>query len=89
MATCKDCVHYDICLDDGDDAAKQNAEHAEEECDFFKNKADVVEVVRCRDCKYVHFNTSSETYHCRRRGYYSEKVNEDDYCSYGKRKEDD
>ena len=50
MATCKDCIHYDICLDNGDDAAKQNAPNAEKECDFFKATADVVEVVRCKNC---------------------------------------
>ena len=49
MATCKDCLHYEICLDNGDDAAKQNAEHAEEECEFFKNKANFVET------KYILF----------------------------------
>lgn len=49
--TCKDCIHYNICLDNGDDAAKQNAPNAEKECDDFKNKADFVEVVRCEKCK--------------------------------------
>ena len=48
--TCKDCIHYKICLDNGDDAAKQNAPNAEKECDTFKNKADFVEVVRCGNC---------------------------------------
>lgn len=42
--TCKDCIHYNICLDNGDDAAKQNAPNAEKECDDFKNKSEYVKV---------------------------------------------
>lgn len=35
--TCKDCVYYPACT-------------YHMWCDLFKNKADVVEVVRCKDC---------------------------------------
>lgn len=52
--TCKDCIHYDVCLDKGDYAAKHNVEFAEEECLFFRDKADFVEVVRCKDCDVPH-----------------------------------
>ena len=47
--------------------------------------ADVVEVVRCRDC--VHFDRKTST--CNHFGYYTyaPDVDEDDYCSYGERKE--
>ena len=45
--------------------------------------ADVVEVVRCKDCQYVHINSSSGKYHCKRRGYFSEEVKPTDFCSYG------
>lgn len=48
--------------------------------------ADVAEVVRCKDCNFVYFNSDSETYHCKRRGYYSEAVKPTDFCSYGERK---
>lgn len=47
MATCKECIHYDVCY---------HIEHygrhmeTEESCGGFKNKADFVEVVRCKDC---------------------------------------
>ena len=43
MATCKDCIHYDICIFHlkGDENKK---------CIRFKNKADLVKVVRCEDC---------------------------------------
>lgn len=43
-------------------------------------------ICRCKDCEYAHFNSSSETYHCKRRGYYSEEVKPDDFCSYGDKK---
>lgn len=46
--TCKDCVHYEVCQ-----------YHIDEETDMtvtesgkFKNKADYVEVVRCKDCEF-------------------------------------
>ena len=48
--------------------------------------ADVVEVVRCKDC--VHFDRKTST--CNHFGYYTyaPDVDEDDYCSYGERIED-
>ena len=48
---------------------------------------DVVEVVRCEKCKFVHFNSDSCRYHCKRRGYYSEEVKTTDFCSYGERRD--
>ena len=47
--TCEDCLSYDACLNwtdgwlDTDRAC---------DCEWFKNKADFVEVVRCKDCKH-------------------------------------
>lgn len=58
MATCKDCVHYEVCkrIDYELEYHNKSIKEAEEElpikCRFFKNKADVVPVVRCKDCKY-------------------------------------
>lgn len=49
--------------------------------------ADVVEVVICKDCRHCKFNSSAEVYKCDRRGYFTETVAEDDFCSYGERKE--
>lgn len=43
-ATCKDCLHYDICLFHVDEESRK------EKCVHFKNKADVVEVMRCKNC---------------------------------------
>jgi hypothetical protein len=50
---------------------------------------DVVPVVRCKDCKYyregVYFPKNPKFYCCRSK--YSLCTNEDDYCSYGERKD--
>lgn len=45
--------------------------------------ADVVEVVRCRDCVYSHFDSSSLRYSCHRE-WNRRHVEEDDFCNYGK-----
>jgi hypothetical protein len=54
---------------------------------IIEGNADVVEVVRCKDCRHCKFNSSAEIYKCDRRGYFTETVSEDDFCSYGERKE--
>lgn len=102
--TCKDCFHYEACsgftptdLDQDvfDYCRKGIADEIpdiEERCSCFMDKADVVEVVRCRDCKYYKPQTRSITwnntskYCCRGANV---KVNEDDYCSYGERSKND
>ena len=53
---------------------------------------DVVEVVRCKDCKHsVRYECKNDACYkftmCRRRDSYSEGVDDDDYCSYGERSE--
>ncbi len=50
--------------------------------------ADVVEVVRCKDCAYCRYVDGEDIYKCDRRGYYSEEVKPTDYCSYGERREE-
>ena len=47
---------------------------------------DAVEVVRCKDCQLCEFNTSSLTYKCTKGGMYT-TVGENDFCSYGERRE--
>ena len=44
-------------------------------------------ICRCENCQFVHFNKDSCTYHCKRRGYFSEEVKPRDFCSYGKRRD--
>ena len=79
MATCKDCIHYGIC-------SLWSTKDLEEDEAYkycfgnFKSAADVVEVVRCKDCK-----------HCERGICYYPKVryvshDKNHFCSYGERK---
>ena len=49
--------------------------------------ADVVEVVRCKDCKYLDYVDEHEKW-CMGRGYPATMVKDDGYCEIGKRKEE-
>jgi hypothetical protein len=48
MATCKECIHCDIC--EKDETLTEFDENQSAYCKGFKNKTDFVEVVRCKDC---------------------------------------
>lgn len=48
--------------------------------------ADVVEVVRCKDCKHSHFIKSCSKYECQK-GFGALKFS-NDFCSYGRRKDE-
>lgn len=83
MKNCKECIHNDFCNVDGYIKA--------DDCKFYKNKADVVEVVRCKDCQHykaqkqsAHWDNAKK-YCCRSA---TVKMNEFDYCSKGERRTD-
>ena len=46
--TCKDCIYRAMCYKH--EHYGYGDENNEEPCEMFKNKADFVEVVRCKDC---------------------------------------
>lgn len=83
--TCKDCIHYWICTFNltGNEWSK---------CFHFKNKADVVEVVRCKECKHCELRypakaigeEAMEGYYCYPNQRY---VKSTDFCNYGERSE--
>lgn len=85
--TCKECIHHDLCseLDTVSYHLFRNGGH----CRRFKNKADFVEVVRCKGCKYYERPSIDEdNYFCtaeHTQGLYS--PNKNDFCSYGERKQ--
>ena len=81
MATCKDCFHKNAC---GNFREFLMGGLVEKTCKHFKNKADVVPVVRCIDCKHLMF---SDCYGECSIGYMG-IVSPNDYCSYGERKEE-
>lgn len=55
MASCYDCIHCGACSDAGDSGFSSLKEDVSE-CKHFKNKADVEEVVHCKDCKHRRFS---------------------------------
>ena len=101
MATCKDCLYYEVCPLGLAIQGKTGT------CLKFKNKADFVEVCRCRDCIHAveldkHCELNRFAYkHCvmwkgeeeknvwhKYKKYYKDYsiVEPDDFCSYGERK---
>ena len=84
-ATCEDCVHYGVCY---------HIEHygreieTDEPCEKFINDADVVEVVRCKDCIHwggVMFDRVCKRWSCIDLKNHTQPL---DYCSCGERKGD-
>lgn len=70
------------------DADRETLEWAKDECirqAHCMPAADVVEVVRCKDCKHASFLYSCGGYMCKK-GCGATK-SENDFCSYGERKE--
>lgn len=49
--------------------------------------ADVVEVVRCKDCKYCYSPMNDDAHYCNLKHGLVGIVAEEDYCSYGERSE--
>ena len=86
MSICKDCIHYEICSPYV--APNESFPEVEGGCRCFKAKADVVEVVRCKDCK--HYGGVVYGGVCRKYSGYETKVctEKDHYCSYGERKDE-
>ena len=89
--TCKDCLHYVVC-----EALWQNngiSKIPPKQCGCFKNNSDVVEVVRCKDCKwYQEGKLLAPNKFCFRLEHPTEdrKIGynyaPDDFCSYGERR---
>lgn len=74
---CNDCIHFEVC-------GISKVLKTVTECPY--KRTDVVEVVRCKDCKYYR-DTNDETY-CNRNWWNDEwhRTYPDDYCSCGERK---
>ena len=48
---------------------------------------DAIQIVRCKDCKYVNFTEHRDYLRCTKHCAFSFRPN--DFCSYGKRRDDD
>jgi hypothetical protein len=59
-----------------------------DDCEHFENKADFVEVVRCKDCNHWNNGYCEGIPFCGDYASYIE-TKETDFCSYGERKEDE
>ena len=85
--TCKDCLYYEVCINFRNNICITDQERFEEYvinsdglCDRFKNKADFVEVVRCKDCGV------KGSACCMAGDFPLIKEIENCFCSYGQRK---
>ena len=76
MATCKECFHYVPCFSGGKSIWDNIEQTKDDHCKDFVPAADVVPVVRCKDCKY----RNPDGYKCRRDNLWHDS---DDFCSYG------
>ena len=77
MTKCEKCIHGDICANR--DCMDADDEIAMTYCAYFIGKADLVEVVRCKDC--IYHNVAP----CPMRLSLN-WTNDTDFCSYGERK---
>ena len=91
MATCKDCIHYEVCIDYVCDEhfTKETNQTTREMfspigCENFKNKTDFVEVVRCKECANGCHKTDISVL-CR---IFNVLMITEDYCSYGCKKDE-
>lgn len=94
--TCKDCLYHECCHSEiaygmgSDDLTGKYLTDIETRCKSFKNKHDVAEVCRCKDCKYIDVVTcpitGTERLYCDF-GTQPVYVRDSHFCSYGERKE--
>ena len=95
--TCKDCMCLDACvmilklfdpqITDEEIVDVSNRQHGEKRCCAFKNKVDMVEVVRCKDCGYFRKGDSKLYGICNRPLKKQVMKAHDDFCSDARRKD--
>lgn len=87
MVSCYDCIHCEACSDAGDSGYSCLKEDVSK-CKHFKNKADFVEVVRCKECKFYKTRKQSARRENKKKSCCRSaniKVNENDFCSFGEK----
>lgn len=78
MSKCKECLSEQVCrYNDGINLCCKE----DYECKNFKNKADFVEVVRCKDCKHYGDAGDCEVHP------YDGRIGVNYFCEDGERKE--
>lgn len=89
--TCKDCLYFKACEDVGEYMSDEYINRTSvnndvrDLCYLFTDKADFVEVVRCKDCRHNKPTIYEGKHACIRQCAYKKP---DDFCSYGERKQD-
>lgn len=80
MSKCNNCYHNKVCIDGANYKTAESCKH-------YVSAADVQEVVRCRDCKYLKADTLDQkaVYFCTQNVFARRRVELDDYCSRGAR----
>ena len=84
--TCKDCYHNEVCeaLYELNGVPRIFAC----QCAYFRNAADVVEVVRCKNCMHYELHGNGRFGLCKRPHKFHSLQKESDFCSYGERREE-
>lgn len=96
MATCNECLYQPICNTYASFGVTDLPASDTSPCELFKNKADVVEAVRCKDCGFNVSNMkkdplditdySGDDIVC---SYFmTDGMHPNDYCSRGKSQEE-
>lgn len=87
MATHKDCLYKELCESHKDICVTEKLQNVDKECPHFKDKADVVEVVRCKDCRHGEKTTQFRTDCTTKCGLHNKTMFDNDFCSYGERRD--
>ncbi len=89
--TCKDCLYYKVCSDFRGNICETDLNRFMEYrgtpdglCEHFKNKADFVEVVRCKDCKKARRIDNVGNHRC---FVHQNTVKGMHFCSHGEKRE--
>ena len=89
MATCKECIHFDVCELFANPDKPQSEDNG---CYGFKHKDEFVQVVRCKDCQYQRPLNRKDAYEnlfidgCVWCLEDDDGVGADDFCSFGERR---
>ena len=94
MATCKDCLHIDVCAHRYEKLYKgAKVEDLNHCCTKIKDRNKYAEVVRCKDCKYYTEQKKRCDHPCQDWDVecYDQwlEMKPDDFCSYGERRTDE
>jgi hypothetical protein len=79
---CKDCIYFKRCVVLGVALDMKHDKEADKNCRHFKNKADFVEVVRCKDCKHKEKLTNKWC-----KFWFKFCAYDNNFCSHGERSE--